>query len=81
MNVVTILVFASVVQLKWAIIHSVCFSRLYLKAFPDCLQQVGHQGVVPQVGEPNPRAFHIHGTGQEETGACRDKRVQMMSIC
>lgn len=52
----------------------------HLKPFPDSLQEVGHQRVVPQVSEPNPRAFYIHGTGQEETGACGDKRTQMRSV-
>lgn len=46
----------------------------YLKAFPDRLQQVGHQGVVPQVGEPHPRTFHVHGARQEETWTCRNKQ-------
>lgn len=50
------------------------FAATYLKAFPDRLQQVGHQGVVPQVGEPHPRTFHVHGARQEETWTCRNKQ-------
>ena len=52
----------------------------YLKPFPDGFQQVRYQRVVPQVSEPNPRAFDIHGTRKEETGACRDKRAQTMRV-
>lgn len=43
----------------------------YLKPLPDGLQQVRYQRVVPQVGEPNPGSFHIHGTGKEKTRTCR----------
>lgn len=57
------------------------FYRTYLQPLPDSLQQVGHQRVVPQVSKPDPRAFNIHGTRQEETGACRDKRAQSECVC
>lgn len=64
---------------KKTFLHLDYFGTTYLKPFPDCLQQVRHQRVVPQVGEPNPRAFHIHGARQEETGSCRGQ--QRMSVC
>lgn len=41
----------------------------HLESLPHCLQQVWHQGVVPQVGEPHPRPVYIHGAGQEQPWA------------
>lgn len=52
----------------------VCVSPGYLQPLSDSLQHVGDDGVVPEVGEPNPGALHIHGTGQEESWPWRSDR-------
>lgn len=41
----------------------------HLESFSDGFKQIGDNRVVPQVGEPHPRAIHIDGAGQEEPGA------------
>lgn len=53
------------------------FAATNLKAFPDRLQQVGHQRVVPQVGEPHPRTFYVHWARKEEAWTCRNKPMNV----
>lgn len=49
----------------------------YLKSFPDSLQHVRDDGVVPQVREPNPGSLNIHGTRQEEPRSCVPQRERI----
>lgn len=46
----------------------ICLITLQTKTKPNlqslthCLQHVGDDGVIPEISEPNPGAFHVHGT-------------------
>lgn len=47
------------------------FQIPYLQPFPDSLQQIWNDRVVPEICKPDPGAVHIHRAGQEQARTCR----------